>query len=180
MNYFISIVLISFIFLLVGASCKPNSAPSSSNLNTPAGQSDSVSDVLPLSKTTETATESDQTTPTTTVTVKPTPALVETKPVTPTPKPVITLKASQLVGGWIVIKAQTSFASITFINDGTYISHLYDRPFDSGKWTLNGATLTLASSAGSEMNKIFTKVSIDGDRLRANDGVIPMIWERGK
>ena len=169
MNKFALITAVS-LFLLTGVSCQSGSIFSDSNLDTSVGQPDSTPEVLPPPPTAET----------TTAAVKSTPVPAKTKPVAPTPQPVVTLKAAQLIGGWVVIKAQTSFASITFINDGTYVSHLNDRPFDSGKWELNGATLTLTSDAGYEMNKIFTKVSIEGNRLRANDGVIPMIWERAK
>ena len=166
MNSFLLVIVVGLL-VLAGASCTGGSK-TPANLYTPADRSDPNTKVMPPSKAN------------TTTAVEPTSIPIAPKAITPAPKPSVTLEAAQLVGGWSVIKAQTSFESITLIADGTYISHLYDRPFDSGKWALSGTTLTLTSDAGSEMNKIFTKVSLEGNRLRANDGVIPMIWQKGK
>lgn len=84
--------------------------------------------------------------------------------------------AETVVGGWTVEEADAGYSSITFFKDGTYISHLNERPFDSGLWTFKDGTLTVSSDVDSAFSEVYTNVSIDDNELvGANNGVAYML-----
>lgn len=89
--------------------------------------------------------------------------------------------AQDLVGGWRPIKAQTvGFDSIIFDTGEFYYTHLNERPFDEGSWEFSNDTLILRSAAGGVNNLEFTKLQIEGNKLKMDANGIPTVWERIK
>lgn len=75
------------------------------------------------------------------------------------------VSAAQLSGGWNVKESgSVGWASITFDSNGTYATHLNERPFDDGSWSVNNGSLTLESRVP-EFNSEFSNVSLKDNTL---------------
>ena len=64
----------------------------------------------------------------------------------------------RLYGGWVSLGGD--FEEVLFTDDGTYSTFLAERPFDSGRWTLDGEVLTFISDADPILNLKYQIVNI--------------------
>lgn len=72
---------------------------------------------------------------------------------------------SDVMGDWVVVTSEDlGWQSVSFMEDGTYNTHLNDRPFDDGTWTLENGELKLESSVPS-MSATFRKARTQVQRL---------------
>ncbi|MCA9675079.1 MAG: hypothetical protein H6709_06890 [Kofleriaceae bacterium] len=82
--------------------------------------------------------------------------------------------AETVAGSWRV-EAGSDFEEITLESDGTFLSHLHDRPFLGGTWSVDDGALVLSGDDG-------TATRIDGARcatalIGTTDGA-DVRWDR--
>lgn len=89
------------------------------------------------------------------------------------------VKPEDLYGGWQVIKGQTTnFDSIIFNDDGTYNSHLNERPLEEGNWQIKNNTLFINPGVSGNFNMQFTGLELTDGKLLLRVGPIYSTWKK--
>lgn len=86
---------------------------------------------------------------------------------------------NNLVGGWLIVSSETlSWDSIILNEDGSYFSHLNERPFDNGTWNFSEGILELKSDGGIEMNLQFSDLILRERKLELTRDGSKSIWNK--
>jgi hypothetical protein len=100
---------------------------------------------------------------------------------TPSPAPPALLRA--LAGkddwglAWIPVKGQFLFDDLVLHPDGTYDTHLHERPGSFGHWRVDGDTLTLDAWLG-DGEFVVRGLRVDGRRLQGGSSDGPLVMRR--
>jgi hypothetical protein len=66
---------------------------------------------------------------------------------------------------WLPVKGDFPFEDLLLSRDGSYVTHLHQRPGSIGTWRMEGDTITLDGWMGDEQYEI-RDVHVDGHELR--------------
>lgn len=90
-----------------------------------------------------------------------------------------TASKADLSGGWLMVSSETlSWDSIILNEDGTYFSHLKERPFDTGTWDYSDDILELKSDAGLSMNLSFSDLTLKENKLELEQNGLQTVWNK--
>ncbi|HAZ28357.1 MAG TPA: hypothetical protein DCY48_01110 [Candidatus Magasanikbacteria bacterium] len=84
---------------------------------------------------------------------------------------------TDLVGSWQVVSG-SGYEEITFMDDGSYQTFLYAKPFSDGTWIVDQEELILIASSGSELNETYTNLSFDGNTIKGINADGEMEWKK--